>query len=152
MAEAIEQRSSRALWLGLLFTVLGVLSNGLYFVGFPAVAVVWISLAFPVIGLFFLLIGLRQAVQQPNLYRGKIWRWIVTGLSALVLLASVAFFLIARRLPVASVASPQVGQRVPDFTLPDSDGHPASLSQLLAGSGKDAAPKSVLLVFYRGYW
>ena len=44
MAEASEKHSNRALWLGLLFTVLGPLSNGLYFHGFPAVLVVWITL------------------------------------------------------------------------------------------------------------
>ena len=39
----------------------------------------------------------------------------------------------------------RAGQPAPDFTLPDADGQPVSLSQLLA-----AGP--VVLVFYRGNW
>ena len=70
----------------------------------------------------------------------------------LVLAASVGLAYIARRIPAPSAGMPHVGERVPDFTLPDSDGNPVSFTQLLSGSGGEAAPKTVLLVFYRGYW
>ena len=39
----------------------------------------------------------------------------------------------------------KVGQPAPDFTLEDSDGKAISLSDF-------RAKKSVVLVFYRGYW
>jgi cytochrome oxidase Cu insertion factor (SCO1/SenC/PrrC family) len=39
----------------------------------------------------------------------------------------------------------KIGQPAPDFTLEDSDGNPITLSDF---RGK----KSVVLVFYRGYW
>jgi cytochrome oxidase Cu insertion factor (SCO1/SenC/PrrC family) len=39
----------------------------------------------------------------------------------------------------------KVGQPAPDFTLEDADGRPVTLSDF---RGK----KSVVLVFYRGYW
>jgi cytochrome oxidase Cu insertion factor (SCO1/SenC/PrrC family) len=39
----------------------------------------------------------------------------------------------------------KIGQPAPDFTLEDSDGKPITLSDF---RGK----KSVVLVFYRGYW
>jgi hypothetical protein len=152
MTDITEKRSNRVLWLGLLFTVLGPLSNGLYFLGFPAIAVVWITFVSPVIGLVFLLIGVRRAFRQSNVYRGKVWGLIAAGLSVLVLAASAGFFILARRLPQPSANTPQAGQRVPDFTLPGSDGHLVSLSQLLSGSNAGAPPKAVLLVFYRGYW
>lgn len=152
MAEASEKRGNRALWLGFLFTVFGPVSNGLYFLGFPAVPVVWIGLLLPACGLVFLVIGLRRAFLQSSVYGGKVWGSIATGLSVLVLAASVGFSYVARHIPAASAGMPHVGQRVPDFTLPDSDGNPVSLSQLLLGSGGGAAPKAVLLVFYRGYW
>jgi hypothetical protein len=70
-----------------------------------------------------------------------------------------------------------VGQKVPDFTLADSNGNKVSLGQLLgkadssisasatpasannstgqaipAGMSPATPPKAVLLVFYRGYW
>jgi hypothetical protein len=58
--------------------------------------------------------------------------------------------------------APQIGQRVPDFTLPDSEGQPVTLSALLNQpfasnewpSTTAAAKKAVgtVLIFYRGYW
>ncbi|PYM45918.1 MAG: hypothetical protein DME14_19470 [Candidatus Rokuibacteriota bacterium] len=39
----------------------------------------------------------------------------------------------------------RVGERPPDFTLPDATGRPVSLEDY---RGK----KPVVLVFYRGYW
>jgi hypothetical protein len=151
VTDATEKRSSHSMWLGLLFTLLGPLSNGLYFLGFPAAAVVWITLLLPAVGLAILLIGVRRAFQQSNVSR-KVGGSIAVGISVLVLAGSVGFFFLARHLPPPSAGAPQVGQRVPDFILPDSDGHLVSLSQLLAGSDASAPPKAVLLVFYRGYW
>ena len=152
MIDISEKRRNHALWLGLLFTVLGPVSNGLYFLGFPANAVVWITLMLPAVGLVFLVIGVRRAFGQSRVYRGKIWGSIAAGFSVLVLAGSAGFFVLARRLPQPSAGVPRIGQRVPDFTLPDSDSNPVSLSQLLASSNAGAPPKAVLLVFYRGYW
>lgn len=54
----------------------------------------------------------------------------------------------AASLPPSSGA-PAVGQRAPEFSLPDSHGRVVSLSELRgAGSGSSWT----LLVFYRGYW
>ena len=152
MAEASGKRGNGALWLGLLFTLLGVLSNGLYHVGFPAVAVVWISLLLPAIGFVVLFVGVRRAFREANKYGGKVWGSIAALVSVLVLAASAGFFVVARRLPQPSRGTPQVGQRVPDFSLPDSEGQPVTLSQMLSGSPGSGPPKAVLLVFYRGYW
>jgi cytochrome oxidase Cu insertion factor (SCO1/SenC/PrrC family) len=51
----------------------------------------------------------------------------------------------------ASKGAPAVGTKAPDFTLPDANGSPVTLSRLFgpAGSRKGSW---VLLVFYRGYW
>jgi peroxiredoxin len=60
-------------------------------------------------------------------------------------------FIGGRWLP-ASKGAPQVGQRAPDFSMPDSSGKTVSLNELLTTPINGNAPKGVLLVFYRGYW
>ena len=56
-------------------------------------------------------------------------------------------FFVGRWLP-ASKGAPQVGQRVPDFSLPDTSGKQVSLNELLTTPVNGNAPKGVLLVFY----
>ena len=147
-----QKKRNRALWLGLLIVVLGVLSNGLYFLGVPAPPIPWISLLLPVVGVVLVGMGVWRAFALPAVYRGKIAGSLVAVLCTLGLAASVTVFVLSRRLPAPSAGTPQVGQRVPDFTLPDSEGHTVSLAGLLSGPAGGAPPKAVLLVFYRGYW
>jgi cytochrome oxidase Cu insertion factor (SCO1/SenC/PrrC family) len=65
---------------------------------------------------------------------------------ALLVFAFFAYgvFYVARQLP-ASAAAPRVRQKAPDFTLPDQNGRPVGLADLISGKG-------ALLIFYRGYW
>lgn len=49
----------------------------------------------------------------------------------------------------ASAGAPKVGEKAPDFQLPDTAGKRISLSGLLSADPKGTW---VLLVFYRGYW
>ena len=62
-----------------------------------------------------------------------------------------AIFIAGRWMP-ASTGAPHVGQKVPEFTLPDVNGRQVSLNQLLSDPIDGKAPKGVLLVFYRGWW
>ena len=146
-----EKRSNPALWVGLLITVLGFLSNFLYFAGLPQAIIPWINLFIPPLGVIVLLVGLKRAFSQPQTYSGKIWGSFVAGFSLLLFAAAIFFFIHAREVP-RSAHAPQVGQRAPDFTLPDSNSQPISLTQLFAATGNAPQPKSVLLIFYRGYW
>jgi hypothetical protein len=145
------KRTNSALWLGLILTALGLFSNWMYFLKFPASILPWINLILPIFGLLFLLAGVVRAFRPSQAYGGRIWGSIVTLVSALLVAGGVWLFVIARHIP-RSAGAPQVGQRVPDFTLPDSEGEPVSLAQLLSGTAGIAPPKAVLLVFYRGYW
>ena len=69
-----------------------------------------------------------------------------------------ALFLLTKNLTAqnplpASKGSPQVGQKAPDFTLPETAGKPVKLSELLAAPAAPGANNSwLLLIFYRGYW
>jgi hypothetical protein len=152
MADTATRKHNLAPWTGLLLTVLGALSNGLPFIGFPAAPVPWISLLLSLTGFVVVLLGLWRAFGQSTVYKGKISGSIAAAFSLLFLAGAIVFFWSARHIPAESASSPQVGQQVPDFTLPDSTGHSVSLTQLFAGSTGKVPPKGLLLVFYRGYW
>ncbi len=148
------RRNNSALWYGLLITLLGIAAEFLYFLRPPEPIphiLPWINLAVPVVGVIFLFIGVWRAFGQPAVYTGKIWGSAVTVLALLLLAGNVVLFRHTRDVP-RSAGAPQVGQRVPEFILPDSSAQPTSLAQLFAASADGSQPKAVLLVFYRGYW
>ena len=145
------------MWLGLLLTVAAVLCNIVLvlFANLPGNrAVPWLSLLLAVLGLIFLVVGLRRVFAQPRVYRGKIRASMVSLVSLLLACMAIFVSVRARTLP-ASAGAPQVGQKAPDFTLADTTGQPISLDQLFVAAPGDpgaSAPRAVLLIFYRGYW
>src|SRR5215472_10664002 len=154
VSPAIRRPTNSALWSGLLITLFGIGSQFFYFLRPPrAISYVlpWINLLLPAVGLIFLFIGLARSFRPSAVYSGKVWASCVTVVALLLFAGNVVLFQKTRDVP-DSAGAPQVGQRLPEFTLPDSSGHPASLSQLFAASADGLQPKAVLLVFYRGYW
>jgi hypothetical protein len=151
MPDTTDRRRNVAPWWALLFAIGAIGSNVAFFVNPPWPGVLpGLSLLFAALALIFLVIGLGRAFGRPQAYRGKALS-VVLSVVALLAIGLTAFaFVGSRKLP-GSAAAPQVGQRVPDFTLSDTSGKPVSLERLLAPSGS-RAPKAVLLVFYRGYW
>lgn len=132
-----------------------ILSNFLFFMKVPGQQVLpWLNLLLSVAAVVCFVMGLRRAMVQPQVYRGKVGGWVLTVVSSLLLVFAVFGFYASRHIPAATGA-PQVGQKAPDFILKDSNGQHVSLQQLIsapmANSG-GAAPKAVLLIFYRGYW
>ncbi|HET7287403.1 MAG TPA: hypothetical protein VFI71_08035, partial [Pyrinomonadaceae bacterium] len=77
---------------------------------------------------------------------------IVATLSVVIIGLFVFTIFVGGRWLPASKGAPQVGQRAPEFTLPDANGKQVSLNELLTSPINGTAPKGVLLVFYRGYW
>jgi len=153
MPQAVDNRWNWALWLGLLLALGALLCNMVFFAGLPGQRVIpWLSMALALAGLGFVAVGVKRAWHRPT--RAK----ILASIAALLCLALAGIamfaFVTARAIPAAAGA-PTVGQKAPDFTLVDTSGRTVSLAQLFApaGSGpQSAAPKAVLLIFYRGYW
>ncbi len=164
-----ERRSNWAPWLTLLLVLAVIAVNAAVFMGMPGQRLIpWLSLAFGLCAVVCGVIGVRRAFGQSHLYGGKV-SGCIFGVLALLMFGMVVFGQFhARDLPASSCA-PQVGQKAPDFALSDTSGNKVSLGQLLAAPQNaetagnvvnansattvgSAAPKAVLLIFYRGYW
>ena len=149
-----EHRRNWHLWLGFVLCVVGFASLPLL-ARFPATRdVPWVNLLFLGTGLALLFVGLRRAFGQPQQYRGKITGTILGAVSVLIVgLFCFVVFYQTRQLP-ASTGAPKVGEKAPEFVLPDTNNQPVSLASLLSTPlvNSQTPPKGVVLVFYRGYW
>lgn len=77
--------------------------------------------------------------------RARRWPgWVALTLSSLLLVAGGWFNFVVARVPDTPTTL-RVGERAPDFTLPDAAGRPVSLVDY-------RSKKPIVLVFYRGYW
>ena len=152
MPDEIARRRNTDPWWGLLVAVSALLCNAIFFVNPPGrQALPWISMALAVCSVLFLARGVVRAFSPSHLYRGKVLS-VVAAVLSLAPLGMVAFVSVhARELP-ASAGAPKIGDKAPDFTLPDTNGRQVSLSELFAPGADGSQPKAVLLVFYRGYW
>jgi hypothetical protein len=152
---AITRRRNSALWTGSLLVLLGMIGNTLSLFSMPAQRFLpWPSVVLPGIGLAFLLVGLRRAFKQREMYGGRVSGSILAAVSALLFGVSLLYFFHSRALP-ASSSAPRVGDQAPRFVLPNSSGQAVSLNQYLStpiDSSSGKPPKAVLLIFYRGYW
>jgi hypothetical protein len=143
------------LWLGFLLTFVAGFSFPTVFVWFPVTRdFPWVNLLLFLVAAFFLWQGIRRAFarDQAHPIRSKIVASIVGTLGvAIIALFLFSYFVLARWLP-PSTGAPQVGQKVPEFSLPDANGKQVSLNELLTTPVNGQPPKGVLLIFYRGYW
>jgi cytochrome oxidase Cu insertion factor (SCO1/SenC/PrrC family) len=76
--------------------------------------------------------------------RRRWYTWAVLVLSIVLVLGGAAFNFVLARIPAVQTTL-RVGERAPEFTLPDATGRPVALADY---RGK----KPVVIVFYRGYW
>ena len=133
------------LWVGLVVAVGGLFSYE-FFAQFPITRdFPWINLLLFAAGAFLLIVGLFRAFGRSQLYRGKVFG-SVFALISLLLFAFFAYeiFYVLRQVPLSTQA-PRVGQKAPEFMLPDQDGKQTSLADLLS-------PNGAVLIFYRGHW
>jgi hypothetical protein len=134
------------IWAGFIVAVGGLFSYE-FFAQFPMTRdFPWANLLLFGIGAGLLVVGLFRAFGRPQRYRGKVFGSVLTAI-AVVFFAFFCYeiFYVLRQVP-ASSAAPRVGQKAPDFILPDQSGNPVGLGDLLSGS------TAVVLIFYRGFW
>jgi hypothetical protein len=149
------RRFNWPLWAGLVLTLAAVFTYFAVFVWFPLTRdFPWANLLIFAVAGVFIFLGLRRGFASDRAHprRSKIVTTIVSAFSFLLFALFVfAVFIAARWLP-ESKGAPQVGQRVPEFSMPDASGKQVSLNELLTTPINGKAPKGVLLIFYRGYW
>ena len=146
------RRFNWPLWLGFVLSVVTFFSYFAVFVWYPLTRdFPWANLLLFAVSAVLLLVGVRRAFAGDR-RRSKIAAVIVATLGVVVIAFFLLAFFVGGRLLPASKGAPQVGQKAPDFSLNDSTGKAVSLNELLTTPINGAAPKGVLLVFYRGYW
>jgi hypothetical protein len=120
LPQRTERRRNWAPWVGLLLALAAMLSNGVYFLGLPGErALPILGVALVIAALVCAAAGILRTFRQPQRYGGKISSSIL-GVVSLLLCGLAAFTSMhSRDLPEATGA-PQVGQKVPDFTLADT--------------------------------
>jgi hypothetical protein len=136
----MSRRINGSLWIGLLLSVVAFVSYFAVFARFPITRdMPWATLLLFAVALVLLFRGARQRT---------ITSYLVTTLGvAIAVFFCFAVFVATKWLP-ASQHAPAIGQKVPDFTLFDTNHRAVTLSRMLAAPGA----KGVVLVFYRGFW
>jgi hypothetical protein len=140
------------LWVGFVLVLLAPFG---YFSLFETTrAAIWISVALFVVALVLLIGGLQRAFAASESYRGKIAGPILAMLALAVVGAFGWATYAMHNAYAAAHNAPRVGDKAPEFALPDSSGRKVTMAELLATPLPTGAAKTrgVMLVFYRGYW
>src|SRR6202011_1663380 len=107
-----------------------------FFIQFPSTRdFPWATLLLFGIGATLLLLGLFRAFGRPQLYRGKVFGSSFFAIAVLVFaVVSYVTFYVLRQVPLSAEA-PRVGQKAPEFALPDQNGKSLALADLLSPNG-----------------
>jgi peroxiredoxin len=139
------------LWSGFFLSPIAFLSYPFVFERWPVTRdFPWVNLLLFGFTALLLIPGLRRAFAPGRLRWLRITSGLIATTVSVAIFANFAMsvFVHARHLP-ASAHAPRVGERAPDFTLPDESGALISLAALLSPTPVSGAPasKGVLLVF-----
>ena len=132
--------------LGFAICAIALVTYPTFFVQFPVTRdVPWANWLLFALGLGLVGRGAMRAFGRPELHRGRVSSAIFGALSLAVLGFFVFMTEIASRDLPAAANAPKIGEKAPDFTLPDAQGKPVQLAELIE-------PNWALLIFYRGSW
>lgn len=147
------KRFNWATWSGFLLSLFAFLSYYFIFVWFESTRdFPWANLLLIAGAVILLVLGLRKGFAKDRSKISKVVTSLATVLGlAVCVLFIFLFFVFARHLP-ASTGAPHVGQKVPEFSIPDTNNKPVTLAELLSTPVAGRPPKGALLIFYRGYW
>ena len=139
------------LWSGFLLSPIAFLTYPFVFERWPVTRdFPWVNLLLFGLSALLLVTGLRRAFARGRLLGLRITSGLIATALSVAIFANFAMsvFVHARHLP-ASAHAPRVGERAPDFTLPDVSGALISLAGFLSPTTISGAPapKGVLLVF-----
>jgi drug/metabolite transporter (DMT)-like permease len=147
------KRINWTVWLGLLLSIFAFLSYYFIFVWIPFTRdFPWANLLLFGAAIVLLLLGLRRAFTTDRPRRAKVGASLAFGFGLLVSALFVFSFFVGGRWLPASLGAPLIGQKAPEFSLPDTNKNTFTLSGLLSSPINNKAPRGVLLIFYRGYW
>lgn len=147
------KRFNWATWSGFLLSLFAFLSYYFIFVWFETTRdFPWANLILIAGAVILLVLGLRKGFSKDRSKVSKVFTSLATVLGLVVCaLFILLYFVFARHLP-ASTSAPHVGQKAPEFSIPDTNNKPVTLAELLSTPVASKPPKGVLLIFYRGYW
>ena len=133
------------LWVGFVVAVGGLFTYE-FFAEFPITRdFPWANLLLFGIGATLLLVGVFRAFGRPQVYRGKVFGSIFTVIAFLLFgFFAYEIFYVLRQVPLSAQA-PRVGEKAPEFALPDQNGKQIALADLVSQNG-------AVLIFYRGHW
>jgi hypothetical protein len=141
----MKRKWNWSIWLGFVVAVGGVFSYE-FFAQFPITRdFPWATLLLFGTGAALLIVGLFRAFGRPQVYRGKVFASISVVITVLLFaFFSYETFYVLRQVPLSAQA-PRVGEKTPEFSLPDQNGKQVALTDLLS-------PNGAVLIFYRGHW
>jgi hypothetical protein len=150
----MKRRFNISIWAGFLIILAALFTFVPVFVRFPATRdIPWATFLISFAGLALMIRGLLRAYRSPGEYRGKVAGPILTTLGVgLIAFFAYGVLYVPTQIP-ASEGAPRPGRKAPDFRLPDQDGQPIALSDLLAPAALGGFKlEGTLLIFYRGWW
>lgn len=149
----MSKNANWRLWMGFLLILLAPF---FFFLLFNTLrGAFWISIVLIVLGVVLFADGWRRASAQPELYRGKVAKIVLSVLSLLMIGVFAFGSYMMRQAYSEAKNAPHVGDKAPEFALIDGSGRKVTIAQLLAtpvSASAGRVPRGVLLVFYRGYW